>query len=67
MKNNLVLTPAQAAALARLLRTHLEAYEEAMHPCTPPRETEPLCGSDLDLLEPLVALLDKIQQKARNP
>ena len=59
MKGSLPLTRAQADALARLLRLHLEAYEETVCPDPPRRETEPLNGSDLDILEPLLALLEK--------
>jgi len=63
MKNNLTLTRAQATALARLIRTHLDAYDEAICPGKPRKEAKPLCGRDLDLLEPLVALLEKRQAK----
>lgn len=59
MKSNLTLTRAQASALARLIRTHLDAYDEAACPGNPRKETEPLNGGDLDLLEPLVALLEQ--------
>ena len=59
MTSTLALTHAQSAALARLIRMHLEAYAEAVCPGQPREETEPLNGSELDLLEPLVALLEK--------
>ena len=59
MKKSLALTRAQSAALARLLRMHLDSYDEALGPEQPRVESEPLNGNDLDLLEPLVALLEK--------
>ena len=59
MKKNLTLTPAQAATLARLIRIHLNAYEEAVCPGNPRTEAEPLNGLYLDLLEPLLAVLEK--------
>ncbi|MEI6561430.1 MAG: hypothetical protein WCO68_05005 [Verrucomicrobiota bacterium] len=58
MKNTLTLTRPQAAALARLIRTHLAAYDEAVCPGKPRPEAEPLNGGELDLLEPLLALLE---------
>ena len=61
MKNTLTLTRPQADALARLLRIHLEAYDEAVCPAESRRETEPLTGSDLDLLEPLLPLLEVVR------
>ena len=57
MKSTLTLTQAQARVLARLIRLHLEAYEEAVSPEILQRENEPLNGSDLDLLEPLLEYL----------
>jgi len=63
MTNNLTLTRAQASALARLIRTHLDAYDEATCSRKPRKEAKPFCGSDLDLLEPLVPLLEKKQIK----
>ena len=57
--STLKLTRPQADALARLIRIHLDAYDEAACPGDPRPETEPLNGSELDLLEPLVALLEQ--------
>ena len=59
MKTTLTLTRAQVDALSRLIRFQLEAYDEAVCPESPRREVEPLNGGDLDLLEPLLALLEK--------
>lgn len=57
MKSRLTLTEAQAAVLARLIRMQLDAYDEAVGGENR-KEIEPLNGSELDLLEPLVALLE---------
>ena len=54
----LTLTHPQAHALARLIRLQLDAYDEAVGSGNPRPEAEPLNGSELDLLEPLVALLE---------
>jgi hypothetical protein len=59
MNHHLALTQAQAAVLARMIRLHLDTYEEAIRPRHRRQEMEPLNGSDLDLLEPLVAFLER--------
>jgi len=59
MKNTLTLTRPQANALARLIRLHLDTCDEAGYPGNPRPETEPLNGSELDLLEPLADLLEQ--------
>ncbi len=58
MKNRLTLTASQAAVLARLIRIQLEAYDEAVGSHGRRMEMEPLNGGDLDLLEPLLRLLE---------
>ena len=61
MKQHLTLSRAQAGALARLIQTQLEAYDEAAAPCAERRKPlEPFTGADLDLIEPLVDLLEKL-------
>jgi len=67
MKNNLTITRAQAGALARLIQSHLDAYDEAAplpktcKAAAPHGKTsEPFNGGDLDLIEPLVVLLEKL-------
>jgi len=63
----LTLSCAQAAALARLLQSHLRAYDEAaggLGVCAEEEggrggSPEPFTGADLDLLEPLLSALAK--------
>ena len=64
MNNNLTLTRAQSGALARLIRSHLNAYEEATGAGKSRKPAKPFTGRDLDLLEPLVVLLEKSQTKS---
>ena len=63
MNNTLTLTRAQSGALARLIRSHLDAYDEATGAGKPRKPAKPFTGRDLDLLEPLVDLLEKCQAK----
>ena len=63
MTYHLILSRAQAGALSRLIQTQLEAYEEAAGHRQPPstrKPSEPFTGADLDLIEPLVVLLEKL-------
>lgn len=65
MNNNLTLTRAQAGALARLIQSQLDAYDEAAHVGRRRKPARPFTASDLDLLEPLVAFLGKRRQSGR--
>ena len=67
MKYHLMLSRAQAGALARLIQTQLDAYDEAVGGTAEPRQTpvarkthEPFTSGDLDLVEPLIGLLGKL-------
>lgn len=61
MKHQLTLSPAQAGALARLIRIQLQAYDEAASTGAKAgrKPPEPFTGADLDLIEPLIGLLEK--------
>jgi len=71
MKNNLTLSRAQARALTRLIQSQLQAYDEATRnveedcwaTAANPNVDAPFTANDLDLVEPLVALLQKIAPK----
>jgi hypothetical protein len=64
MKYHLMLSRAQAGALARLIQAQIEAYDEADEPrrasCEPRKTLEPFTSADLDLIEPLLGLLQKL-------
>ena len=68
MKYHLMLSRAQVGALARLIQAQIEAYDEAVGgtddpcraPCEPRKTLEPFTSADLDLIEPLLGLLQKL-------
>jgi hypothetical protein len=65
MKYYLEITSAQASALARLINLQIEAYQEASG--SPVRRKSPrkrpFTGADLDSIEPLVGLLQKLSRR----
>lgn len=70
MNNNLTITRAQAGALARLIHQQLTAYAEAsgepgegVEGSTWQGGLEPFTGADLDIIEPLVARLEKLARE----
>jgi len=61
--NNLTLSRAQAAALARLIQTQLDAYDEAASD-RPIRRVprQAFTAHDLNLIEPLLVALQEVAQ-----
>ena len=59
-QNHLPISRIQAAALMRLIQTQINAYEEAVCGGKPRKPSEPFTASDLDRLELLLPLLEKL-------
>lgn len=55
---NITMNAGQAAALAKLIRSQLAAYDEALDQDMPRPDDEPFTGADLDLLAPLLHPLE---------
>lgn len=59
-RNHLALSRVQAAALMRLIQIQINAYEEAVCGVKPRKPSAPFTASDLDRVELLLPLLEKL-------